>query len=166
LRHGNQIKTEQVSVKGWQKRYGKAIAAKSPGFFQSELGRKAVDAGGTVLRFATQTTALSQTHLNGERVKKSLSERIHYDQTGVVMHRDLFSAYLARCVDGNQLSLQDAVNQYPGMESALLGAWERFKQSANRVGVAESRKSYPPSEQIPSNSEKANQISQFGLKVC
>jgi hypothetical protein len=48
----------------------------------------------------------------------------------------------------------------------LLGAWERFKQSANRVGVAESRKSHPPSEQIPSNSEKANQISQFGLKVC
>ena len=30
LRHGNQIKTEQVSIKGWQKRYGKAISAKSP----------------------------------------------------------------------------------------------------------------------------------------
>ncbi|WP_374797951.1 hypothetical protein [Aerosakkonema funiforme] len=28
LRHGKQIKTENVSVKGWQKRYGKAIAAK------------------------------------------------------------------------------------------------------------------------------------------
>ena len=41
LRHGNRIKTERVSVKGWQKRYGKAIAAKSPGFFQSELARKA-----------------------------------------------------------------------------------------------------------------------------
>jgi putative transposase len=32
LRHGNHIKTENVSVKGWQKRYGKAISAKSPGF--------------------------------------------------------------------------------------------------------------------------------------
>jgi len=29
LRNGNQIKTENVSVKEWQKRYGKAIAAKS-----------------------------------------------------------------------------------------------------------------------------------------
>ena len=41
LRHGNRIKTEKVSIKGWQKRYGKAISAKSPGFFQSELKRKA-----------------------------------------------------------------------------------------------------------------------------
>ena len=39
LRHGNQIKTENVSVKAWQKRYGKAISAKSPGFVQSELAR-------------------------------------------------------------------------------------------------------------------------------
>ncbi|WP_243147292.1 hypothetical protein [Scytonema sp. UIC 10036] len=29
LRHGNVIKAEKVSVKAWQKRYGKAIAAKS-----------------------------------------------------------------------------------------------------------------------------------------
>jgi len=42
LRHGKDIKTENVSVKGWQKRYGKAISAKSPGFVQSELKRKAV----------------------------------------------------------------------------------------------------------------------------
>ena len=41
LRHGKHIKTENVSVKGWQKRYGKAIGAKSPGFVQSELCRKA-----------------------------------------------------------------------------------------------------------------------------
>lgn len=31
LRNGNQIKTEKVSVKGWQKNWGKAIDAKSPG---------------------------------------------------------------------------------------------------------------------------------------
>ena len=47
LRNGNQVKTENVSVKGWQKRYGKAISAKSPGYFQSELKRKAESAGGT-----------------------------------------------------------------------------------------------------------------------
>ncbi|GET44563.1 hypothetical protein [Microseira wollei] len=39
LRHGKHIKTENVSVKSWQKRYGKAISAKSPGFVQSELAR-------------------------------------------------------------------------------------------------------------------------------
>ena len=46
LRHGNELKTENVSVKGWQKRYGKAISAKSPGFVQSELKRKAESPGG------------------------------------------------------------------------------------------------------------------------
>ena len=61
LRHGQQIKTEKVSVKGWQKRYGKAISAKSPGFVQSELKRKAESAGGSFTTFSTQKTALSQT---------------------------------------------------------------------------------------------------------
>jgi putative transposase len=158
LRNGNQIKTENVSVKGWQKRYGKAISAKSPGYFQSELKRKAEGAGGSFTKFSTQKTALSQTHLTGERLKKSLSERVHHDQTGVVMHRDLFSAFLARHVDENQLSLQDAREAYSGTESFLLEAWQRYKTNCEQVGIAESRKAHPPSEQFSSDSEKANQI--------
>jgi len=158
LRNGNQVKTENVSVKGWQKRYGKTISAKSPGYFQSELKRKAEGAGGSFTKFSTQKTALSQTHLTGERIKKSLSERVHYDQTGIVMQRDLFSAFLARYVDEDQLSLQDALIAYPGMESTLLEAWQYYQQSANRVSLAESRSAHPPVEQISSDSEKANQI--------
>ncbi len=158
LRNGNQVKTENVSVKAWQKRYGKAISAKSPGYFQSELKRKAESAGGSFGKFSTQKTALSQTHLSGERVKKSLSERVHHDQTGIVMQRDLFSAFLARYVDEDQLSLQDAREAYLGKESTLLEAWQRYKQSANRVSIAESRSAHPPVEQISSDSEKANQI--------
>ncbi len=49
---GKHISMENVSVKGWQKRYGKAISAKSPGFFQSELCRKAESAGGSAIRSA------------------------------------------------------------------------------------------------------------------
>jgi putative transposase len=158
LRNGNQIRTENVSVKGWQKRYGKAISAKSPGYFQSELKRKAESAGGSFTKFSTQKTALSQTHLTGERIKKSLSERVHYDQTGIVMHRDLFSAFLARYVDENQLSLQDAREAYSGLESTLLEAWQRHKTNRKQVGIAESRKAHPPSERFSSDSEKANQI--------
>ena len=162
LRNGNQIKTENVSVKGWQKRYGKAISAKSPGYFQSKLKRKAESAGGSFTKFSTQKTALSQTHLTGERIKKSLSERVHYDQTGIVMDRDLFSAFLARYVDENQLSLPDARDSYPGMESTLLEAWQRYKTNRERVGIAESRKAHPPSEWFSSDSEKANQIDDLG----
>lgn len=95
LRNGNQIKTEKVSVKGWQKNWGKA-GAKSPGFFQAELKRKAEKAGGSFYQFSTSKTALSQTHLTGARIKKSLSERVHYDKSGVIMHRDLMSAFLSR----------------------------------------------------------------------
>jgi hypothetical protein len=39
LRHGKHIKTESISVTPRQKRYGKAISAKSPGFVQSQLAR-------------------------------------------------------------------------------------------------------------------------------
>ncbi len=167
LRHGKEIKTENVEVLGWQKRYGKAISAKSPGFVQSELKRKAESAGGSFLKFSTQKTALSQTHLTGERIKKKLSERVHHDVTGVVMHRDLFSAYLSRYIneDGN-LSLQDAVNQYPGLEQVLLEAWKQFqinrvsrrRSEALRVGESESRQSHSSSERFSNQLGKCNQI--------
>ncbi|WP_446395017.1 RNA-guided endonuclease TnpB family protein [Coleofasciculus sp. E1-EBD-02] len=162
LRNGNQIKTEKVSVKGWQKNWGKAIGAKSPGFFQSELKRKAEKAGGSFYQFSTPKTALSQTHLTGERIKKSLSERVHYDKSGVVMHRDLMSAFLSRHVYDDVLSLQDAQSEYPGMETALLRAWKQYQQSANRVSASESRCSHSPVEPIRSDSEKSSQIASSG----
>lgn len=140
LRNGKHIRTERVSVKGWQKRYGKAISAKSPAFFQSELKRKAESAGGSFTQFSTQTTALSQTHLTGERIKKSLSERVHYDQTGVVMQRDLFSAYLSRFVTDDMLDVQGARNSYQGSEPILNAAWQAH-QSSKRVGKSESPQS-------------------------
>ena len=159
LRHGKDIKTEKVSVKGWQKRYGKAIAAKSPGFVQSELKRKAESAGGSFIKFSTQKTALSQTHLNGERIKKKLSERVHHDVTGVVMHRDLFSAYLSRYVNQeNKLSWQDAASQYQRLEPILLEAWERFKQTASKVGESEIPCTDSPAEQFSKKLGKRRQI--------
>ena len=146
-------------MKGWQKRYGKAISAKSPSFVQRELKRKAENAGGSFIKFSTQKTALSQTHLNGERIKKKLSERVHYDVTGVVMHRDLFSAYLSRYVneDGN-LSLPDAMSQYPGLEQVLLEAWKKYQTNREPVGESESRQSHSSSERFSNKLRKCNQI--------
>ena len=159
LRYGNQIKTERVSIKGWQKRYGKAISAKSPGFFQSELKRKAENANGYFLTFSTQKTALSQTHLNGTRIKKSLSQRVHKDVTGFVMHRDLFSAFLSRCVYNDSLSLWDVQCEYPGTEPFLMDAWKQYQQTANRVTACESKNSYSSSEQLSVEVPTSNQIS-------
>ena len=125
LRHGKYIKTENVSVKGWQKRYGKAIAAKSPGFVQSELKRKVESTNGSFQKFSTRKTALSQTHLDGTRIKKPLSQRVHRDTSGFDMHRDLFSAYLARFVNDDEcLSLQSAQQEWHRSESILRSAWQ------------------------------------------
>jgi hypothetical protein len=165
LRHGKHVKTEKISVKGWQKRYGKAISAKSPGFVQSELKRKAENAGGSFTKFSTQKTALSQTHLNGERIKKPLSERVHHDKTGIVMHRDLISAFLARYVNQDELSLQDAVNQYPGAEPLLMEAWKRYQQTANRVGASESPQSDSSAERFSIKLGTVDQIAIEGRKV-
>lgn len=165
LRHGKDIKTENVSVRGWQKRYGKAIGAKSPGFVQSELKRKAENAGGSFTKFSTQKTALSQTHLDGSRIKKPLSQRVHRDVTGIPEHhRDLFSAFLSRSVNQDMLSLQDALNEYPGLEPVLLEAWQRHL-TREQVGASESRKPGSPLERVSNEPLIADQIAELGKKL-
>jgi hypothetical protein len=153
------VSMEKVSVKGWQKRYGKAISAKSPGFFQSELIRKAESAGGYAHRYSTQKTACSQTHLNGERHKKKLSERVHHDVTGVIMHRDLFSAYLGLHVNQDGLlTVETASAEYPRIESILQAAWQAYDQSTSRLARPVSGIPEAPLELICSEGQNLDQI--------
>lgn len=123
---GKDIKTEKVSVKAWQKNWGKSIGFKSPSSFQSELIRKAESAGGTVLIFSTHKTALSQTCLCGSKQKKSLSQRVHNCECGLKMQRDILSAYLSRYVDptNETLSIELARDGWLGMEQSLLDGWQ------------------------------------------
>ncbi|WP_414588942.1 hypothetical protein [Scytonema sp. PCC 10023] len=151
-------------MKGWQKRYGKALAAKSPGFVQSELKRKAENAGGSFIKFSIQKTALSQTHLDGSRIKKSLSERVHRDVTGIrEHHRDLFSAFLSRHVNQDVLVLQDAQSEYPGLEPILLEAHQRYL-TRKQVSASESRKPGSPSERVSNEPLTADQIAESSKK--
>jgi len=84
-----------------------------PVSFQSELKRKAESAGGSFTA-STQKRHYLQTHLTGARIKKSLSEASAYATPVAVMHRDLFSAFLARYVDEISCFGQDALAAYPG----------------------------------------------------
>jgi putative transposase len=132
LKLGKHIKTEKVSVIAWQKNWGKSIGFKSPSSFQSELKRKAENAGGTVLMFSTRKTALSQTCLCGNKQKKSLSQRVHHCSVcGLKMQRDILSAYLSRYVDPKTetLSIQLARNGWLGMEKSLLDGWQDGESS-------------------------------------
>ncbi|MBC1240709.1 RNA-guided endonuclease TnpB family protein [Nostoc sp. 2RC] len=136
---GKHIKTEKVSVKAWQRNYGKSIGFKSPASFQSELIRKAESAGGTVLMFSTRKTALSQTCLCGNKQKKSLSQRVHNcSKCGLTMQRDILSAYLSRYVDPKTetLSIQSAGDGWLGMEQCLLDGWRNGSNQSARTATS------------------------------
>jgi putative transposase len=152
---GKNIKTEKVSVKAWQKNYGKSIGFKSPSSFQSELKRKAENANGTVLMFSTRYTALSQTCLCGNKQKKSLSQRVHHCSVcGLKMQRDILSAYLSRYVDPKTetLSIQLARNGWLGMEKSLLDGWQDgSNQPARTLSGSKSPISNNRSERVSSN---------------
>ncbi|HMB45318.1 MAG TPA: zinc ribbon domain-containing protein, partial [Candidatus Methanoperedens sp.] len=129
---GTRIKTENVSYKSWQKRYGRSIGMRAPSMFMNSLKIKAENAGGYLFEFPTQTTKLSQTcHICEQQVKKRLSKRWHIC-CGIQMQRDLYSAFLAKCVEQetSALDLVRAKQLWKGMESILSDAISRAKQTA------------------------------------
>lgn len=155
LKLGKDIKAEKVSVKAWQKNWGKSIGFKSPSSFQSELIRKAENAGGTVLMFSTHKTALSQTCLCGHKQKKSLSQRVHHCSVcGLKMQRDILSAYLSRYVDptNETLLIENALYSFSGMEQSLLDGWQHGSNQSARTEA--SPKSPAPSSNASCGMER------------
>jgi len=129
---GTRIKTENVSYKSWQKRYGRSIGMRAPSMFMDSLKRKAENAGGYFFEIPTQTTKLSQTcHICEQAVKKTLSKRWHIC-CGIRMQRDLYSAFLAKCVDKetSALDFARAKDLWQGMESIFSEAISRAKETA------------------------------------
>jgi len=101
---------------------------RAPGMFVSMLKRKAVSAGVSVTEFPTRTTKLSQVCLCGQVKKKSLSERWHVCDCGVVAQRDLFSAFLASCIESERLNAELAHEQWSsGMDACLRAALSEAK---------------------------------------
>jgi len=95
--------------------YGRSVQKRAPGLFLEKLRYKAANAGGTVIEFATRSTALSQTCQCGNRQKKQLKERWHNcHHCGIHVQRDLYSAYLARFVNENRLDTIQASEAWTG----------------------------------------------------
>jgi putative transposase len=102
---GNRYQMEKLSYRAFQRRYGRSVGLRAPGMFVTHLKRKAESAGAEVVEFPTRTTRLSQVcHGCGQVEKKPLSQRWHVCACGIVAQRDLYSAFLATCVeaDANQ----------------------------------------------------------------
>ncbi len=156
IAHGIFIKTETLSYKAFQKRYGRSIGVRAPKLFLTILARKAERAGGGVIEFNTRTTALSQVCFCGQKHKKRLSERVHACGCGVTMQRDLFSAYWARFVEDDALPVAKARESWPGAEPLLRTAWQQATQNqpASRGRVPSSFGRYPSGPSQSGSSEK------------
>ncbi len=160
IAHGVVYKTEKLSYRAFQKRWGLkgSISIPAPRLFLSLLTRKAERAGGQVIEFNTHTTALSQTCLCGQKHKKRLSERVHVCDCGVTMQRDLFSAYLARFVEDDALQVAKANQSWPGAEPLLRTAWQQATQNQPASGqrLPSSFGHYPRGLSQSGSSEKEN----------
>ncbi len=124
LAMGRRIRAEQLSYRALQRRFGRSVRDRAPGRFVEQLRRKAESAGGTLVEFSTYSTRLSQTcHGCGTVKRKPLSQRIHVCACGVEMQRDLYSAFLAACIEGESLHVGLAHARWPGAEPLLRAAW-------------------------------------------
>ena len=97
------------------------------------LKRKAESAGASVNEFPTRTTRFSQTcHGCGSIKKKPLSQRWHDCQCGVKGQRDVYSAFLAMCLDAdtNQLDAGLAEKLWPSVDARMQAALSEIQKSA------------------------------------
>jgi transposase len=136
LRTGDTIKLEKLSYKAFQKLFGKSVGKRAPGMFVSHLKNKAERAGGKVVEIPTHSTKLSQTCQCGRVNKKSLSERVHRCECGVVAQRDLYSAFLAKHTSPDTFVLQvsQLLIDWQSVESRLWAAWRTASDNKPATG--------------------------------
>jgi len=136
LRTGDIIKLEKLSYKAFQKLFGKSVGKRAPGMFVSHLRSKAERAGGQVVEIPTYNTKLSQTCQCGRVEKKKLSERIHQCECGVVAHRDLYSALLAKHTEPDTFVLQvsQLLDDWQSAELRLWAAWRTATETKPATG--------------------------------
>ncbi|MBA3503143.1 MAG: hypothetical protein H0T65_22475 [Deltaproteobacteria bacterium] len=103
--HGYRLIVENCSIAAWSRSWGRAVAAFSPGMLITAIDREAqavaaiAGTSGGVQRAATRTTAMSQHCPCGERVAKSLADRVHVCPNCQLRgDRDAVSAVLASFV--------------------------------------------------------------------
>ena len=137
VRIGNDIRTEKLSYKAWQKQYGKSVRQSAPGMLLDHLRRTVASTGGTLTEFPTRSTKLSQyCHGCQTYVKKPLSQRWHHCTCGIgPVQRDLYSAWLAAHLDPPDSIPSIAHEEWEGADLRLRAAVEVLQQRANEGRV-------------------------------
>lgn len=130
---GNQVMTEKLSYRAFQKMFGRSVGRRAPGTFIRVLTRKAEKTGGGLYGLNAWTAKLSQLgHCCGSYRKKSLSQRVH-ECCGIREQRDLYSAFLALCYDKDEerVDVSRARALYPRIRLILRSAHQHaFHQIA------------------------------------
>lgn len=128
---GAEVRAEKLSYKAFQRRFGKSVGRRAPGQLVELIRRKAVNAGGGLHEFPTRTTRLSQLcHGCGTYTKKPLSDRWHDCACGVTAQRDLYSAFLALCVEEGKVDISRAEQAWPGAHMLLERAMSTLSHQA------------------------------------
>ena len=131
IRESRKVSAEKLSYKAFQKLYGKSVASFAPSQFITRLKDKLKLLGGEFQEIHTYTTKLSQTCICGNVKKKKLSERTHKcEECGLVMQRDLLSAYLGLFItkNGKKLKVKEAKKNYKNYEPILNKCIEDLKE--------------------------------------
>lgn len=119
LRRGNILYMEKVSIKGWQKVYGKTMQFSSPGTFSAKVINAIQRNGGRVELISTNLTKLSQfCHICGKYKEKPLSNR-RQECCGRNYQRDKYSAYLAMHTENNVVNVEEATKNEEAYEKFL-----------------------------------------------
>jgi hypothetical protein len=154
LRLGDEFNWEKVSYKSFQKCYGRSVKVRAPGAFFDRFERKADSAGAKTNEFSTYTTKLSQyCHMRKDYVKKPLSQRRHVFPDGTWVDRDLYSAWLACSVQGDELDATRAEEAWAAAQLPLRTASMLAKttQPASARGLPRTtpaEKTRPTSERV------------------
>jgi putative transposase len=119
---GNVIFAEKLSYLAFQKMFGKSIGFRAPSMFMTILARKAEKADGRIVAINTWTAKLSQyDHVMNTYTKKPLSQRHHQVGGQEEVQRDLYSAFLAKCVkpDAKSVCQREATKAWPSTRPVL-----------------------------------------------
>lgn len=144
------VKLQKLSYKAFQMMFGRSVGLRAPGMFVERLRRKMKAGGGVIEEFPPFEVKLAQRcHGCGRLVKKPLSQRWHKCECGVVAQRNLYSAFLAACVEDGEFNAPLAHERWsrlgPALRTALddmqTGDSEDIYPSSFGLGQSRSRSS-------------------------
>ena len=137
ITNGNIILTEKVGIKGWQRLFGKSILAFAPAQLISIIKRKVENTGGRFIEINTRKAKLSQyDHILQMDIKKKLSDRVMMVGGEYEIQRDLYSAFLAYCInkDADKVDQTLADKNWSSARPRLEMAFNQVKVHAKRGG--------------------------------